>query len=205
MFTSVGLFAGIAGIEEGLRRAGWQTELLCEIDPVARTVLRQQFPRVKISKDIRELIRLPRVDLVTAGFPCQDLSQAGTTRGIDGRKSGLVREVFRLLARRERAPKWVLLENVPFMLQLDGGRAMRVITTGLEELGYMWAYRTVDARAFGVPQRRKRVLILASKTEDPRDVLPLWIHWALDVATSMQHHHVLLSRDHPVIDVPRAV
>lgn len=171
MLTSVGLFSGIGGIEEGLRRAGWQTRLLCEIDPAARAVLRQRFPGVKISSDIKELAGLPEVDLVTAGFPCQDLSQAGTTKGINGRKSGLVREVFRLLGERNRVQKWVLLENVPFMLQLDGGRAMRVITTGLEDLGYTWAYRTVDARAFGLPQRRKRVLILASKTEDPRDVL----------------------------------
>lgn len=171
MNTSVGLFAGIGGFEEGLRRAGWSAQLLCEIDPAARAVLRKQFPCVKISTDVKELIQLPQVDLVAAGFPCQDLSQAGTTRGIHGEKSGLVREVFRLLGQTERAPQWVLLENVPFMLQLDGGRAMRVITTGLEEMGYMWAYRTVDARAYGLPQRRKRVLILASKTEDPRDVL----------------------------------
>jgi len=169
--TSVGLFAGIGGIEEGLRRAGWRTELLCEIDSVAQAVLRRRFPRVKIANDVKELSQLPHVDLVTAGFPCQDLSQAGRTKGINGRKSGLVREVFRLIGQRERAPKWVLLENVPFMLKLDRGRAMRVITTGLEEMGYMWAYRTVDTQAFGLPQRRKRVLILASKTEDPRDVL----------------------------------
>ena len=171
MPTAVGLFAGIGGIEEGLRRAGWQTILLCEIDPAARGVLRKHFPGIRICTDIEKLTRLPEADLVTAGFPCQDLSQAGTTKGINGRKSRLVREVFRLLGQRNGPPKWVLLENVPFMLQLDGGRAMRVITNGLEELGYTWAYRTVDARAFGLPQRRRRVLILASRTEDPRNVL----------------------------------
>jgi DNA (cytosine-5)-methyltransferase 1 len=64
-----------------------------------------------------------------------------------------------------------LIENVPFMLQLGRGQAMRHITAALEELGYMWAYRVVDARAFGLPQRRLRVLMLASRTEDPRPVL----------------------------------
>jgi len=57
------------------------------------------------------------------------------------------------------------------MLQLDRGRAMRHLTDALEELGYRWAYRVVDARAFGLPQRRLRVVLLASRTEDPREVL----------------------------------
>jgi site-specific DNA-cytosine methylase len=78
--------------------------------------------------------------------------------------------VFRLV-RRKRGPRWLLIENVPFMLQLGRGAAMRHITGALDELGYTWAYRVVDARAFGLPQRRQRVLMLASRTEDPRGVL----------------------------------
>jgi DNA (cytosine-5)-methyltransferase 1 len=65
----------------------------------------------------------------------------------------------------------VLLENVPFMLQLSKGRALEVIVSALEALGYRWAYRVVDTRAFGLPQRRRRVFLLASLEEDPRDVL----------------------------------
>lgn len=171
MLGTIGLFAGIGGIEEGLRRAGHRTELLCEIDGVASDVLRRHFPDARLVADICDLSKLPSVDLVTAGFPCQDLSQAGRTRGIRGRDSGLVREVFRLLGRRGSAPTWLLLENVPFMLQLDRGRAMTYIVRELESLGYAWAYRVVDTRAFGLPQRRRRVLMLASKTEDPRPVL----------------------------------
>jgi DNA (cytosine-5)-methyltransferase 1 len=81
----------------------------------------------------------------------------------------LVGEVFRLLQSR-RIP-WVLLENVPFMLQLSRGRAMEVIVAEMERLGYRWAYRVVNSRAFGLPQRRERVIFLASLNEDPRDVL----------------------------------
>jgi DNA (cytosine-5)-methyltransferase 1 len=91
------------------------------------------------------------------------------TAGIAGSRSGLVGEVFRLI--REHRTPWVLLENVPFMLQLGRGRAMDVITTSLESLGYRWAYRVVDARAFGLPQRRRRVYLLASLNGDPRAVL----------------------------------
>jgi DNA (cytosine-5)-methyltransferase 1 len=91
--------------------------------------------------------------------------------GIHAGESKLIREVFRLAALPGSAPRWILLENVPFMIELHGGRAMKYITRRLEDLGYAWAYRVVDTRAFGLPQRRKRVLILASNTDDPRPVL----------------------------------
>lgn len=166
-----GLFAGIGGIELGLQDAGHHGEILCEIDPGASSVLKAHFPSADLVHDVRAITKLPAVDLVAAGFPCQDLSQAGRTAGIRGKNSGLVGEVFRLLDARKRSPKWLLLENVSFMLQLDRGRGMRYLVDQLEERGYTWAYRVVDTRAFGLPQRRQRVLLLASKTEDPRDVL----------------------------------
>jgi DNA (cytosine-5)-methyltransferase 1 len=106
--------------------------------------------------------------LVTAGFPCQDLSQAGKTGGIGGSRSGLVDHVFRLLD-KTRVP-WVLLENVSFMLHLDAGRAMRRLVEAFEERGYRWAYRLVNSLAF-LPQRRERVYFLASLVADPADIL----------------------------------
>ncbi len=167
---TVGLFAGIGGIELGLHRAGHQTNLLCEIEEGARAVLSERFPGVSLHEDVCTLDEFPRgTDLVVGGFPCQDLSQAGKTAGITGSRSGLVGEVFRILEKR-RVP-WLLLENVPFMLQLNKGRALEVIVGRLEELGYRWAYRVVDSRAFGVPQRRERVYLVASLDEDPRGVL----------------------------------
>jgi DNA (cytosine-5)-methyltransferase 1 len=168
--TVAGLFAGIGGIELGLHRAGHETALLCENDPGALAVLGARFPDTPLEKDVRLLGSLPsEIELLTAGFPCQDLSQAGMTRGIDGSRSGLIGEVFRLL--RRRPVPWLLLENVPFMLQLAKGRALEVIVSELEALGYHWAYRVVDSRAFGVPQRRERVYLLASRDHDPRSVL----------------------------------
>jgi DNA (cytosine-5)-methyltransferase 1 len=169
-YTAVGLFAGIGGIELGLARAGHETTLLCENDVSARAVLDARFPDIPKHGDIRTLMKLPRgTDLLAGGFPCQDLSQAGKTAGISGERSGLVGEVFRLLE-RQRVPS-VLLENVPFMLQLARGAALDVIVRAFERLGYRWAYRVVDTRAFGLPQRRERVFFLASLDGDPRDVL----------------------------------
>lgn len=168
-YTVAGLFAGIGGIEVGLHAAGHRTELLCELEPNAQAVLREHFPDVELIADVRDIRELPDVDLVTAGFPCQDLSQAGRTLGIRGAQSGLVGQVFRLL--EDSDPTWLLLENVPFMLQLDRGGAMRHLTKELARLGFRWAYRVVDARAFGLPQRRQRVLMLASRQRDPTRVL----------------------------------
>ncbi|MCO1658905.1 DNA cytosine methyltransferase [Pseudonocardia humida] len=168
-FTVAGLFAGIGGLELGLQRAGGHTELLCECWAPAQLVLAEQWPETELHSDVRTLAALPSVDVVTAGFPCQDLSQAGRTAGITGANSSLVSHVFRLL--KQAQPRWLVLENVRNMLVLDKGRAMRYLIDELEGLGYRWAYRLVDSRSSGVPQRRQRVLLVASRTEDPRSVL----------------------------------
>ena len=165
-----GLFAGVGGIELGLRRANHQITLLCDSDPAAKAVLKEHFPEADLRDDVRDIDQLPRsTQLVAAGFPCQDLSQAGKTNGIGGPQSSLVERVFDFLKRR-RVP-WVILENVPFMLQLRGGRAIEFVVDHLERLEYRWAYRVLDSRAFGLPQRRRRVFLLASNVADPRDVL----------------------------------
>lgn len=164
------LFSGIGGLELGLGSAGHKAEILCEIMEDARAVLRERFPAVDLRSDVRTLATLPKsIELLTAGFPCQDLSQAGRTRGIKGENSGLVEHIFRLI--RHRRVPWVLLENVPFMMQLRKGEALEHVVSRFEELGYNWAYRIVDSRAFGLPQRRQRWYLLASLDGDPRDVL----------------------------------
>lgn len=166
----VGLFAGIGGLEIGLGRSGHETSMLCEIWEPARAVLTAHFPGIPLERDIRELRSLPsEIELLVGGFPCQDLSQAGLTSGIEGARSGLVGEVFRLLDQND--VPWVILENVPFMLRLDQGRAMRVLIDAFETRGYRWAYRVVNTLGF-LPQRRERVVVMATKSEiDPASVL----------------------------------
>ena len=165
-----GIFAGIGGFEVGLERAGHRSVLLCENDLAAQAVLREHFKNRTFIDDVAEIDVVPReVDLLAAGFPCQDLSQVGRTQGLNGKKSTIVSHVFRIL-KRTQVP-WVLIENVPFMLQLHQGAMIAHIVRSLEELGYRWAYRTVDTRAFGIPQRRQRVFLLASINSDPARVL----------------------------------
>lgn len=167
------LFSGIGGIEEGFHKEGGETVLFCEKDVRAQAVLRSHYPDVPIFDDIVTIEALPKVDVITAGFPCQDLSQAGLKKGINGAQSGLVQHLFRVLesSRKEDLPEWIVIENVSYIISLESGNAIKYLVQELESLGYMWGYRVVDARAFGVPQRRLRLLLIASKTNDVRNVL----------------------------------
>lgn len=165
--TVASMFSGIGLIDLGLERAGMETRLLCENDRAASTVLARRFPGIPIHPDIRELTAddlyaagcQPDTTVAAAGFPCQDLSIAGSRRGMgEGTRSGLFWHVDRLLA--EFAPRWVLLENVPGLLSSHGGRDMGAVLGALADRGYGYAYRVLDAQRFGVPQRRERVVIV---------------------------------------------
>lgn len=165
----VSLFAGIGGFDLAFQSIGVDTILACEIDKIAQHVLKTNFPNVKITSDICELNKIPKgADILCAGFPCQDISTIGAKKGLDGTRSSLIKEVFRLL--RDSKIEWVVIENVTNMLHLHKGETINTIIEGLEELGYNWAYRTIDSMAF-VPQHRCRVFVVASLHFDPRDVL----------------------------------
>lgn len=164
------LFAGIGGLDLGLHQDGSELVFASEIDPVAQAVLKRSFEGTSIFADITELQTIPDVDILTAGFPCQDISLAGTRLGLLGKRSGLVNEVFRLVEISK--PEFVLVENVLNLLRLERGDALRSILSDFEALGYRWAYRVVDTRGFGLPQRRMRVVILATNGErDPGQIL----------------------------------
>jgi DNA (cytosine-5)-methyltransferase 1 len=165
-----GLFAGIGGFELALSEVGFDTEMLVEVDSAANAVLAAQFPGVQIHADVLDLIDLPSsTSILTAGFPCQNLSMAGDKSGIEGSKSGVVRKMFELIE-KSRVPL-IVIENVYFMLQLDGGKAMKWLVDQFEHLGYRWAYRVLDTMGFGLPQRRRRVYFVASREIDPRLIL----------------------------------
>lgn len=164
------LFAGIGGLELGLEKAGHVALMTCEIWDPAIAVLNARFGRIPNEQDVTKLVDLPGdTELLTAGFPCQDLSQAGLTAGITGKRSGLVDHVFRLIDKTR--VETVILENVSFMLTLDRGAAMDRLTRAFEERGYRWAYRTINSLAF-VPQRRERIFFVASCGDvEPENVL----------------------------------
>ena len=156
------LFSGIGGFSLGLAAAGCRTAAFCETDPSCRAVLARHWPGVPCYGDIRTLsaVRLrgdgvPDPELVCGGFPCQDISPAGRGGGLDGARSGLWREMERLVA--ECRPRWVVAENVP-ALRVRG--ADRVLG-GLEALGYACWPLVVGAAHAGAAHRRGRVFVVA--------------------------------------------
>lgn len=158
--TCGSLFSGVGGMDVGLAWAGFRHRFFAEIDPFARAVLAARFPGVPIYEDVRDVREdAGHVDLLAGGFPCQDLSVAGKRAGLAGERSGLFHEFVRVAdALRPRA---LLVENVEGLYSSNGGRDFGVVLDALAERGYLAAWRTLDAQHFGVPQRRRRVFVLA--------------------------------------------
>ena len=109
------------------------------------------------------------VDLVCGGFPCQDLSVAGKRAGLAGERSGLFHEAVRIADFVLDTGGWVLIENVPGLLSSNGGRDFGIVLASLADRGFHdLAWRVLDSRYFGVPQRRRRVFILARRASGRR-------------------------------------
>lgn len=161
MTLTVGtVFSGAEGFGLGLERAGLHVLWRCEVEPFCRELLQRHWPGSVVYGDVRALDgrRVPRVDVLCGGFPCQDVSVAGSRAGLAGERSGLFFEFMRLVA--EIAPRWVVIENVPGLLSSNEGRDMGVVLGVLADLGYGWCYRVLDAQYFGVAQQRRRVFIV---------------------------------------------
>jgi DNA (cytosine-5)-methyltransferase 1 len=135
----------------------------CEIDPFARKVYEARFGKPSwFPKDIEkvEAHDIPEAEIWCAGSPCQGFSIAGSRDGLADARSGLLRTWVALIA--EARPRWLLLENVPKPGFLDSarGRDFGEFSARLDDLGYRWAWRVLDARHLGVPQRRRRVFVV---------------------------------------------
>lgn len=160
--THGSLFAGIGGFDLGFERAGIKTIWQVEIDKFCQRVLAKHFPEAKRFGDIKTVgaHNLETVDIITGGFPCQDLSgaQHGTRVGLAGDRSGLWYEFARIID--EFVPRWVVIENVPRLLTSNDGRDFTTIISRLVECGYGVCWRILDAKYFGVAGTRKRLFIV---------------------------------------------
>ena len=171
--TAVSLFAGVGGFDLALERNGVKVVASAEIDKHARSVLAKHFPDAVQYDDVRKVTAdglrtagfIPERGIITGGFPCQDLSMAGKRAGLAGARSGLFYEIARIAD--ETKAKWLVLENVPGLLSSQRGADMGAVVGTLVELGYSVAWRVLDAQHFGVPQRRRRVFIVAERAGNP--------------------------------------
>lgn len=134
-----------------------QCEWQVEIDPYCQRVLAKHWPSVPRYGDIKECGKhnLKPVDLICGGFPCQDVSYAGTGDGIDGERSGLWFEMFRIIC--ELRPRFVLVENVAALLNRGAGRVLG----NLASIGFDAEWETLRAQDFGAAHRRERLFIVA--------------------------------------------
>jgi DNA (cytosine-5)-methyltransferase 1 len=156
------LFSGIGGFSLGLERTGgFETVAFCEIEDFPRRVLAKHWPSVPCYRDVRELTaeRLAAdgiaIDVITGGFPCQDISVAGKGLGLAGERSGLFFEVARLIG--ELRPSIVILENVGALLC----RGMDAVLGTLASIGYDAEWHCIPASHVGLPHTRDRVWIIA--------------------------------------------
>jgi DNA (cytosine-5)-methyltransferase 1 len=141
---------------EGL---GWRAAWFAEIDSFASAVLAHRFPEVANLGDFTQIqAGAGAVDVLVGGTPCQSFSVAGRRLGVDDPRGNLTLEYLRLAARLR--PRWVIWENVPGILSIDGGRTFGTVLGTLAHLGYGIAYRVLDAQFFGVSQRRRRVFVV---------------------------------------------
>lgn len=157
-------FSGIGGIDLGLEKAGMEVAFQCEILPFGQKVLKKHWPNIPLAQDITKVAGtdIPKVDVFAGGFPCQDLSLAnqGKRKGLEGARSGLFYKYAELI--EEKRPRWVFIENVPGLLNSAQGGDFSVVLSTLDELGYCVAWRVLDAKFFGTPQRRRRTYIVGS-------------------------------------------
>ncbi len=158
--THGSLFSGVGGFELGAHKAGIKTVWNCEIEEDCRQLLKHYFPNTKQHNNILTLNNPPYVDIVSGGFPCQDISignskENGKQKGIKGERSGLWKEMYRIIS--EVKPKYAIIENSPMLTK----RGLEVVIQDLSKIGYCLEWQTLSAKLFGYPHFRKRFFGIA--------------------------------------------
>lgn len=165
MLKVASFFAGIGGFDLGLEQVGMEIVFQCEINKFCQKVLNKHWSDAKLHDDFNKIkpSDVPEnVQVWCGGFPCQDLSSAnqGKRKGLKGERSGLFYKYAELIEHHK--PRWVIIENVPGLLNSHQGKDFQILLQKLDEFGYGVSWRVFDAKYFGTPQRRRRVYIVAS-------------------------------------------
>ena len=156
--THGSLFSGIGGFDLGANMAGIKTLWSCEIEEFQRNILKKHFTNIIQYEDIRKLQKPEYVDIISGGFPCQDISIAGKGIGIIGERSGLWAEYYRII--RNIRPKYILIENSPMLLV----RGFEKVLCDLSSIGYDAQWQCISNSDFGFPHKRERLYAFAYDT-----------------------------------------
>lgn len=183
--SMAGLFAGVGGIELGFKQAGFTPILANEIDKYAGVTYSLNHSHPLVLRDIHELQtkEIPRIDVLTGGFPCQAFSVAGYRKGFKDPRGNVFWEIVRILD--EKKPSIVFLENVKNLTSHDGGKTFKVIIEALESLGYHVSFKVMNAAQYSkIPQNRERIYIVGflKKKDFSRFEFPEELNAPLDLA-----------------------
>ena len=167
------LFAGAGGLALGLEKAGFNTVGLNEINKYACSTLRKNRPNwnvieediISITKNgIKNYIgKDTKVDILSGGYPCQSFSYAGKKLGLEDTRGTLFYYYAEIL--KELRPKMFLAENVKGLLTHDNGRTLKTMIEVFEEIGYSVSYEVLNAKYYGVAQKRERIVIIGIRKE----------------------------------------
>ena len=173
MIRLLSLFSGIGAFESALRRGGYQFETVnyCEIDPYAAKAYSQihDIPEEKNLHDVKVVnpLLLDNINLITYGFPCQDISCAGRQRGFehDGERtrSGLFFEALRIIEFLQ--PEYAICENVKALTSKKFTAEFQTVLNGLSEAGYNNYWEVLNAKDYGIPQNRERIFIISIRKD----------------------------------------
>lgn len=154
------LFSGIGGIEYGFEAEGFETVWCIERDKYAQAILRKRFPKAIIYDDVTSIdfTTVPKIDILTGGFPCQDISNAGKRVGITGNRSSLWKYYAKAISTIR--PKYAFIENVAALTS----RGLDTVLCDLAEMRYDAEYYNVSASAIGAFHRRERIFIIATRS-----------------------------------------
>jgi DNA (cytosine-5)-methyltransferase 1 len=169
-FEFIDLFAGLGGFHKALQELGGKCVFAAEKNPHLNMLYTKNYPEVSkdmVAFDITtvDYSTIPRHDILCAGFPCQPYSKAGKRKGMKDPINGfLYNAIIDIIDSQKIPPKYILLENVPNILTLDNGRYWRKIETTLKERNYQIDWKVLSPDNYGIPQVRKRVFLVASKS-----------------------------------------
>lgn len=168
----IDLFCGMGSFHQSFNQLGWTCVMACDINPSARKTYTANHGLEPLG-DICDIDpdSIPEYDLVCAGFPCQPFSQAGQHRGFDDTRGTMFFQVMKFV---ERKPKAVILENVPALLTHDGGATFQRMIRELNEAGYDTTHTILKCNELGIPQNRKRLVVMAVRKDVQRNPIDVW-------------------------------
>jgi DNA (cytosine-5)-methyltransferase 1 len=158
----IDLFCGIGSFHYSFKKLNWECVMSCDIDNSVKETYKENYGLLPLG-DINQIepVNIPTFDILCAGFPCQPFSQCGQHKGFDDKRGTLFFNIMKFIVYHD--PKIIILENVQGLLTHDGGKTFEKIKVDIETLDYKITYKVLKCSDYGIPQMRKRLIILGIK------------------------------------------